>query len=467
MNAEKDLCREYEGASLGDQRRAGRLSQLASALVAEPSASLPQSASSDAELEACYRFLNNEQVSVEALMAPHQRQTVQRASAHAQVWVLHDTTCFRMCDEDTRAGLGPLVNKQGRRGFYAHVSMVMAPTEVRDPLGVMATYTYVRAESKVNGQRKRNQVSPESHHWAQGVDEAEAALRAKTEPIHVMDRQADSYALLSRMMRCGQRFVLRAKSDRTVCTAPPTATSNAVNISEALSTKPSIAQRQVVLSVRKDKGRAPYTKKMHPARPGRQATLSIRAGSVYLRRPREQDKHLPKQLMLNLVHVVEVDPPQGQQPVSWLLLSSEPIDTQVQVLQLVDIYRSRWCIEELFKAMKTGCQFEKRQLRSYDALCRMLAILWPIAWRMLRMRFLATEPLQRPATDVLSETQLRILRAVSRRVRLDTQPTLRQAFAAVAGLGGHLQRNGAPGWITLGRGWERLLLYELGYQLHQ
>ena len=41
------------------------------------------------------------------------------------------------------------------------------------------------------------------------------------------------------------------------------------------------------------------------------------------------------------------------EPVDWLLLTSEPIDTDEQILEVVDIYRARWLIEEYFSALKT------------------------------------------------------------------------------------------------------------------
>jgi len=40
---------------------------------------------------------------------------------------------------------------------------------------------------------------------------------------------------------------------------------------------------------------------------------------------------------------------------------------------------------------------------------------------------------------------------------MPAKPNARDVMYAIAGLGGHLPRNGDPGWITLGRGLERLL----------
>jgi hypothetical protein len=76
---------------------------------------------------------------------------------------------------------------------------------------------------------------------------------------------------------------------------------------------------------------------------------------------------------------VEHDCPKGEQAIEWYLVTNEPIGTTEQVAAIVDAYRARWVIEELFKALKTGCQIEKRQLESYEALRNALALFLPIA----------------------------------------------------------------------------------------
>src|SRR5438552_15286052 len=84
---------EYEDAEIDDRRLRRRLVSLAENMGAKPAASFP-AASNDAELEATYRFLSNERVSAEGILAPHQRQTVLRARACRSVVVAHDTTEF-------------------------------------------------------------------------------------------------------------------------------------------------------------------------------------------------------------------------------------------------------------------------------------------------------------------------------------------------------------------------------------
>lgn len=164
------------------------------------------------------------------------------------------------------------------------------------------------------------------------------------------------------------------------------------------------------------------------------------------------------------MYVREVDPPEPNSAVEWVLLTGEPIDTAEQLLRIVDFYRARWVIEELFKALKTGCSFEKRQLCTLHALSNALSTLLPLAWRLLLLRTEARERPDAPATAVLSPDELEVLRAASRKP-LPEAPTVRDALLAIAALGGHLKRNGEPGWQTLGRGYDKLQTLTLGWRL--
>ena len=182
-----------------------------------------------------------------------------------------------------------------------------------------------------------------------------------------------------------------------------------------------------------------------------------------------ESAHAPEpELTLHVVRVWEPKPPAGAPAVSWMLYTSEPIATKEQLLAVVDYYRSRWVVEEFFKALKTGCAFEKRQLESYSALSIALAVFLPIAWRLLIARSLCRLDPDAPATTVASKVQLTLLRhKLKLRALPATGATLRSRASlrdAIAKLGGHLKRNGPPGWLTLGSGFESLLLMEAGWR---
>jgi Transposase DDE domain len=191
------------------------------------------------------------------------------------------------------------------------------------------------------------------------------------------------------------------------------------------------------------------------------AELSLASTRVMLRRPLGLQE-VPSEATVNIVRVWETDTPPGEPAVEWVLLTSEPVDTLEQVAQVVDWYRARWTIEEYFKALKTGCAIEQRQLESYDALVIALAISIPIAWRLLLLRSQARERADALAASVLNDVQLQIV-ATKAKVPASNL-TLHLALLAIAQMGGHLKHNGEPGWQALWHGYEKLLLLEQGWR---
>jgi hypothetical protein len=172
---------------------------------------------------------------------------------------------------------------------------------------------------------------------------------------------------------------------------------------------------------------------------------------------------LPDSITVNVVRVWESEPPTGQDPVEWRLFTTEPIETQEQLEAIVDGYRARWVIEEYFKALKTGCNFESSQLESLHSLENLLGIYIPVAWQLLALRSLMRDEPEKPALTVLTKTQLAVLRLIKQGAALPPEPTIAQVAEAIAQLGAHIKSNGPPGWQVLGRGFEELRRAEFLY----
>jgi len=430
-------------------------------LETDPSQSFPKAAGSDAELEATYRLLRNEAVTPEAIIAPHYAMTCERAASYETVLAVHDTTEFRFSGEKRREGLGRLGQKG--QGFFGHVTLCVAADETRLPLGALnveSLFRMRRALGKRSHRALREDPNNESQRWQRGVDEAERRVAGRAALVHLMDREGDAYELLSRMVHDGRRFVVRCGHDR-VLTELGADERTRLKLSDAAARASDVAEREVPLS-RRGAPRTPSMRKHHPPREYRVARLAFRAVAVELARPCHLPATLPAGLRINVVLVREVDPPVDQPEVSWTLLTSEPVDDAADILRVVDWYRARWTIEEFFKALKLGCGYELRQLETRRTLLNALAILLPIAWRLLTLRSLARLDGDRPATTVLPRTQVDVLVATSKG-RLSPSPTLRQAMLAIAARGGHIKANGEPGWQVLGRGYHDLLLLELGW----
>jgi len=220
--------------------------------------------------------------------------------------------------------------------------------------------------------------------------------------------------------------------------------------------------RSVLLSRRRKKSGYVQHPRTQP-RKERRARLAISATRVTFKRPGKCGADHPKTLAINVVSVREVNAPQDVVPVEWILGTSEPIKRKKDLLRIIDIYRARWTIEEFFKAIKTGCAYEQRQLESWSTLLNALAIFVPIAWNLLRMRALEREDDSAPANRILTDTQLHVLAAKTK--ALSSKPTIKEVLSAIARLGGHLKQNGPPGWQILGRGYIELVTLEAGYRL--
>lgn len=440
---------EVAGAKLGDARLASRLERMSGSAAIHAGKSLPKQAGSVAALEATYRFLNNEAVTPEAILEPHLQATVARARDQGGVvLVAHDTTEFDFGD---RKQLGELNGH--RKGFFCHASLVVSADEGHAPLGVVAAENLFREQLR---NRARGKKSSEGLRWQRGFDRATAAMKG-IPCIHLMDREGDAYELMSHIATAADAdFVIRARQDRVL------GPGEFAYLSEALEKSVPLVGRSFPVGKR-SLNPSPRHRKRHPPREEHLAKAVITSTSVQVRRP-VAAKSGPAVLPLNVVRVRELLENGDPSAIEWILWTTLPVDTAEQVLAVVDAYRGRWRIEELFKSVKTGCQFERLQLESRRALTNALSVFLPVAWLLLHLRVLSRDPIA-PARAVLSELQIVCLRAVYAKQENKALPAVlsaRDVLLALARIGGHLKNNGEPGWLVLNRGLHDVLIAELG-----
>jgi len=157
----------------------------------------------------------------------------------------------------------------------------------------------------------------------------------------------------------------------------------------------------------------------------------------------------------------ERNPPAGVEPLSWLLLTTMPVETMEQALEKMEWYTKRWGIEVFHRTLKSGCKIEDRQLGNNHRIEACLAIDLVVAWRLFHLAKLGRETPDVPCTVFFEEHEWRALVTFHDRVPVALEaspPTLRDAIRMVAALGGFLGRkgDGEPGTETLWRGIQRL-----------
>ena len=203
-------------------------------------------------------------------------------------------------------------------------------------------------------------------------------------------------------------------------------------------------------------------------RPAREATLTVWAQRIRLKRPKRlAAAAAPPRVAVNAVLAREESPPAGVEPLEWLLFTSEPIATADDVLEVLRIYRLRWKIEVFHKAWKSGAGVERQRFQSADNLERIAVILAFVAIRLLQLRERHEEDPSASCQEVLTETEWKVLWMAVEKTRPPKKvPTASWAYRAIARLGGwhDTKRTGRVGWDSYWLGWQKLQERIEGYE---
>jgi len=459
---------EFDDVDLGDARLDSRAALIFKDWSAAPEASFPTIANGSAAMQGLYGFIENDSVDYRDLLEAHFSKTVQRIRDHGEpiVLVIHDTTTFTFPGEVHRDGLGFITAT--KQGFHGHFSLAVSGDGTRCPLGVLGLSIHSPPQRDNEKRKKRSAKeraadAQRDTRWIDGALETGERLRGVAIPVHIMDRAGDGYEIMATLTAHNQRFVIRGNFDRLVLTELE-GDLQLNKLRAIVERAVPVTAREVQLS-RRRASTLPDANKKHAPRDARTAKLVFATARVRLRKTKYLEEALPDTIDVNVVHVREVDVPEGVEGVDWLLLTTEPIATEQDILRVVDCYRARWTIEEFFKAIKTGCSYERRQLESAHALLVALALCIPIAWQLLAVRHQSRHKPDRPASHVMDAERLALLIAITKdRTLLSPSPTVKEVCYAIAALGGHIRYNGPPGWRTLRDGIERLVLAELGWK---
>lgn len=156
--------------------------------------------------------------------------------------------------------------------------------------------------------------------------------------------------------------------------------------------------------------------------------------------------------------VSEIDPPEGAEPVQWLLLTSLPIKTKKQLQLVIDYYEKRWVIELYFKVLKSGCRIESRRFEHIDRFLPALALYMIIAWRSLYVCRVSRTHEDDSCELIYSPAEWQsVWQIVKKKRPPDKPPGLMEITKLVAQLGGYVNRKSAapPGpqsmWLGLQR----------------
>lgn len=454
--------RQFGGVQLGDKRINKRALSYAAAAAAAPDASVPKQCRTWKDTKGAYRLMDNDNVSFESLQHPHRRLTLAAAGQARTVLWVSDTTTISI-DHPATEGLGPTSSGGNGSGMLLHSTLGV---EVSTPgvsvaggpdrpvvLGLGHQQLWAREGKEV--------PDPESLKWKRGID-AVGTPPPGVRWVHAGDSESDCWEAIESCVANGSGFAIRACQDRLVLEghAAEDAGQKPLKLFGLLRKRPMLGGKHLFIRSR-------------PQQEARWAKLAIASCPVTLLapknwsdKPHRSNRPRPAPIRCWAVRVWEVDPPQGQDPVEWVILTDEPADDLESAAKVAGWYACRWLIEEYHKCLKTGCRIEQRQLQEQARLERLLGVLAVVAVRLLQLKHQATLQPEAPAQSVVPERYVKTMRArlkLPRRKKL----TVYQFYRETAKMGGFLARksDGEPGWITLWRGWHELELLTAGFEL--
>ena len=450
LGVEEWAEQQFGSCELGDRRRTRRLVKLAIQAAGRPDGSTPDQTETWADCKAAYRLFDADDVTFEEIIAPHCQQTRADCGPGSVKLILNDTTEVDFGMGRKIEGLGPTGNGYGR-GFFLQSALMIDQDSGRIEGLAGQTLFYRQPKRKGSRTTRRRSGEAESTVW-RDLFERIGSPPAGVRWIHICDRGADDYEVFCQALRQKCGFVVRAaKLNRWICTPD----GRTLSVSKFLAELPADGEYTVEVGA---------TKK----RKGRVAVLELRHSRIGMPRPRTGTpwirEHAPTDpIPMSLVELREVSPPKGEEPLHWVLYSSEPARWVAQSKRIIEHYRQRPIIEDYHKALKTGCRIEDRQYETAARLERVTGLQSVLAVRLVQLRTAAREEPDRPAREVAPVEWVALLQKV-RGHRVNPDMTIYEFVRALAGLGGHLgrKRDGEPGWITLWRGLEKLQLIARG-----
>jgi hypothetical protein len=400
---------------------------------------------------AFWRFVNNPRVTTDKLIEGWSLQT-RTAVSGRHVLAIQDTSEVKFQTRPgCRRGLGK-VGKGNARGVLLH-AMMAVDADSGVCLGLTGGKVWTRKGKAKIPHEQRALADKESARWVTAAEQGRDVLADARMITVINDREGDFFAHWALTPAENVHLLSRAMHDHALV--------DGGTLYQAVERARFCDKAVIDLPQRMD-------------RRGRQAHLSMRFGSVMLKRPQRPGVNgLAEGIKLSFVEVVELHPPKGAEPIHWLLLTTHPIATAADAWQIVSWYKQRWIIEQLFRSLKSqGLRIEDSQVESAEGLIRLVAIAARAACTVIQLVQARNGGEELPAEFVFTPEEIETLRAINKTMKGRTElqknhhrpNTLAWAAWIIAKLGGWTgyASHRPPGPITFHMGMARFQILANG-----
>lgn len=450
-------------SSFDDERIDKRAKQALYQLLKGRNSSIRQITENKAEQKGFYRLLHNENFSEQKIEASIVKRCGE-LSAGRHVLCLTDTSEFNLESNRGRIKSGSGVGKttkEGILGFMLHGSLVV-DADRSTALGYCSIEMWHRPEDEPNDDDRQYQKRPieekESYKWIKAAEKSRKELAQARQITVVADREADIYDLFGRYAGAGLHLLIRSKSDRRI-------NENKEKLTDHLLQQPE--QHVHSIEIKGD---------IRKGIEKRKAELSLKWTTVELGKPRScNDKDLPASVPVTVVEAKEKGKTGG---IYWRLYTTHRVNNVSEAIQIIEWYKQRWHIEQLFRLLKLQCfQIERSQLETGWAVRRLTMLALLAALRIIQMMLAYEDDNEQPIEEAFTKDEQLCLKQANKKLEGGTMKlnnphkpqTLKWATWIIARLGGWKgyasQRK--PGPVVLHRGFIKFYqLYE-GWLLAQ
>lgn len=438
MTAQEWAHEEYALARTASLAQRNRLTRMAASCAQDPHGRVTEVFASSAERQGAYKFLENPRATAAAMLAASAEAGLRRAIGAEFVFVPVDGSSLSLSDPGGGRGLGS-VGARSKKGVGLEVMNALIVLPDGTPVGLGAQVWWVRGARPKKRKEKRTIEEKETRHWLTAMNFViDAAARVPEAPPlwFQLDRGGDFREMLEWMATQKNRVTVRASQDRRV-------KSDEDYLWDTVASKRQLGAFTLDVSA-------------SPTRKARKAHITLRAcaTSVVLK-----DRWSNARWTVKLSAVLareEGTTPDGEKPIEWMLHTNHKVDTRKKARLVVRGYAMRWRIEEFHRTWKTVCEIETTKLRTPAAIQKMAGLMAAVAVRIERLKYLARNEPDAPASQEFSALELRILVHLTKRpLPSSRRPTIAEAVHLLALAGaftGVKSSGGPPGSVVLGRG---------------
>lgn len=431
---------EFCGAQLGDWRRNGRLVSIAAAVAQKPAGTVTGVFRTSGSREGAFRFLENEAITPEAVGQAAFRACAARCTSERLVFVPVDGSSLNITDRSGNKGLGP-VGSRRLKGRGVKVISALALTADGTPLGLADQRYWARPAQRWTKHRNRRPLADkETGKWLECIEQTAqtfAEMSPQSRLWFQLDREGDFHELLKWAEQSNHYLTVRGNHNRRL--AGPQRT----YLRHKLFRQPLWGYYRVNVPGRGN-------------RRARRAKIAVRACRVTLRLHDRRTNRCDTATLWVVWAREVLTTPRGEKPIEWLLLSNYEVRDFAGAQRVIFGYTLRWRVEEFHRTWKSSCGVEQTQLRSYAAIVKWATILAAVAMRTERLKYLARNEPEQPASVELSADEIEAMLLVKHPEHYGQgyMPDIHRAVEWIAELGGYTGKSsgGPPGATVISRG---------------